>query len=277
MVSRAALFWAVAIATVAAQKAPLHIVDQGNFQKAGGRNSGSGALSPDEAQDVEPPWASVNAAGVDGAESLGAKVSGDGSIQLVSLAGGLESASDEYLASGTWKDQLEQVGWSSLMMRTSKAPEVDDGVKMYAAGAIEGFLSAKRMTQFYHNSQKLLKMNPDNNDKLPQLMKSLRQTVSGLTALAEEGPRQPGSDSQARLALLQTWGVRDGYALAAGDGKASLSLPDMFLLNSDGVVDELMTALGGGSEDAALVQKRSQRQRLRGLAHDSAAALSRTG
>jgi len=41
-------------------------------------------------------------------------------------------------------------------------------------------------------------------------------------------------------------------------------MPDMFLLNSDGVVDELITAMGGGGNDYALMQRKSRRQRLRG-------------
>jgi len=276
MVSKVAFFWLVAIATVAARKAPLHNVDQGNFRKASRQ---TGDIAPHDAQDIEPPWASLAAAGADGAESLGARVAADGGIELVPLTGGIDSASgaDDYLAKGTWKDQLDQVGWSSLMMRTGKAQEVDDGLKMYAAGAIEGFLTAKRIGEFYRNSRKSLLMNPDNNDKLGPLKKALTQTVAGLAAMAEEGPQQQGSDSQARLALLQTWGVRDGYALANGDGKDSLSMADMFILNSDGVVDELLTALGGGSMDAALVQRKSKRQHLRGLEQDSITANYRKG
>jgi len=267
---RAAL-WAVTVATAAA-RGPLHFVEQGNFRKAGSRGGDSGALAPDDAQDVEPAWASVSAgASVAGAESLGAKVTSDGGIELVALTGGLEgiTGADEYLASGTFQDKLPEVGWSSLMLRTSEAQQVDDGVKMYAAGAIEGFLTSKRMREFSHNSRALLQLNPDNNDKLPHLMKALRQTVEGLKAMSEEGSASASSvDGQARLALLQTWGVRDGYALAAEDGKASLSMPDMFVMNSDGVIDELLTALGG-SEDASLVQRTARRQRLRGLAPDS--------
>jgi len=66
------------------------------------------------------------------------------------------------------------------------------------------------------------------------------------------------------------WGVRDGLwaanrllpnsgqVLAAADGTdldAAFSMPDMFLLNSDGVVDDLMTALGGGSDEGLFLQE----------------------
>ena len=48
-------------------------------------------------------------------------MSAEGGIELVPLDGGLENGADGYLAAGTYKEQLDQVGWSSLMMRTSKS------------------------------------------------------------------------------------------------------------------------------------------------------------
>jgi hypothetical protein len=244
---------------------------------------GSFALSPgtegpaaDAGSDVEPPWTTLVANAVDNsAESLGAKVSSDGGIELVTLAGGIAGnlGSEEYLAQGTFHDSLDQVGWCSLLVRTSAAEEVDDGVKMYAAGAVEGFLSAKRMQQFHHNSRKLLLMNSDNEERLPKLKSALRKTIAGLAREADEdGSSASSLHGQARLATLQAWGVRDGYALAVEDGKASLSMPDMFILNSDGVIDELMTALGGAEDSAALLQRRSHKHRLRGSTSNATAS-----
>jgi len=234
--------------------------------------------SPDDesSSDIEPPWASLTAAGgVEGAESLGAKVNADGGIELVALAGGLEgtAGSHEYVAQGTWHDKLDQVGWCSIMMQTSTAQDVDDGVKMYAAGAVEGYLSAKRITEFHHNSRALLDQNPENNGRIAPLSKALKQTVSGLQRMAEDGNSDATTlNGQARLSLLQTWGVRDGYALAAEGGKASLSMPDMFLLNSDGVVDELVTALGGPAGDALLQTNSHRHRKLRGPSQNNSVA-----
>jgi hypothetical protein len=289
-VFRAVLFLAVLCAAATASESPGHIIEQGNFRKASAfassrpRRSVSaddaafGAMAPDsaDASDIEPAWTSLSAAG--SSESMGAKVTSDGGIQLVPLSGGVEGASvaEEYLAEGTFHDQLDQVGWSSVMMRTSKAQDVDDGVKMYAAGALEGFMTAKRIREFHDNSRALLEMNPDNHGRLSSLQHALKQTVSGLVGMAEDedGTAGSGLNAQARLALLQTWGVRDGYALAAEDGKPSLSMSDMFLLNSDGVVDELVTALGGGVP--SLLQRSSSRQHLRGPASNSTGKRART-
>jgi len=285
------MIYRVLLVAVSAVAVPLHVIDQGNFRKASGLASSQprrstaaldnvfggsfGSLAPDSADagavaasvdsDVEPAWATVSVSGGDGAESMGAKVTSDGGIELVPLAGGLESAGDEYLAEGTFHDQLDQVGWTSLMMRTSKTKEVDDGVKMYAAGAIEGFLTAKRIREFYHNSRAMLNMDAHNTEKLPTLKKSIKQTINSLMQMAEDGASSSSLNGQARLSLLQTWGIRDGFAASAGDGNPSLSMPDMFILNSDGVIDELMTALGGGSGES-LIQRSSRKKSLRGVA-----------
>lgn len=281
MICRIVLAWTIVSCAAVSRSAPLHSIDQGTFKKVSlasrqrRDSSNFDALTPDSgadagSSDVEPPWAVLSAdSGCENAESLGAKVTAEGSIQLTPLAGGLEgtAGTEDYLAQGTYHEQIEQVGWSSLMMRTSKDQQVDDGVKMYAAGAVEGFLTARRIVDFHHNSRALLDQNPDNQQRFPTLQQSLKRTVEGLMRMSDDADQPASSlNGQARLALLQTWGVRDGYALAAGSSAASLSMPDMFLLNSDGVVDELMTALGGPSSDAAaLVQKKSQRQHLRGL------------
>jgi hypothetical protein len=72
-------------------------------------------------------------------------------------------------------------------------------------------------------------------------------------------------DAQARLTFLQTWGVRDGYSLAAQrssslSGAEPLTMVDMFILNSDGVIDELLTKYGGHeSLGEVMLQERSTR------------------
>jgi len=270
MVCRAVLCLA-SCAVLAVARSPLHTVERGNFKKADASrprrsDSSFGALAPDSDDGadsgVEPPWTSVSlASGVEGAQSLGAILLDQGGIQLVPRQDG-----QEYIAQGTFHDQLDQVGWSSLMMQTSKAREVEDGVKMYAAGALEGFMTAKRMTEFHHNSRQLLDTNPENNGKIPTLQKALKKTITGLQSMADDSSDSASLNGQARLALLQTWGVRDGYALASEEGK-TLSMPDMFLLNSDGVVDELVTAFGGAG-DPSLLQTHSRRK-LRGKSNST--------
>mmetsp|Transcript_15799 Transcript_15799/g.29174 ORF Transcript_15799/g.29174 Transcript_15799/m.29174 type:complete len:668 (+) Transcript_15799:53-2056(+) len=214
------------------------------------------------------PWTHISLGDVDSsADTLGALVSDAGGIQLVSASASSDNiGSQGMVARGTYHDRLDEVGWGSLMVHLSEGADVSDSLKMYAAGAVEGYLTAKRILQFYHNSRGLLDMNPNNDVRVPRLKKALQPIISQLRSSGTEEPA--GHSGQVRLALLQTWGIRDGYALALRSlaSEAPPSMVDMLILNSDGVVDELLTAYGGGPEEPMLVQRGSQRGRLRGRA-----------
>merc|ERR1719235_3096 len=138
---------------------------------------------------------------------------------------------------------------------------------MYAAGLLEGFATAGRIHEFRDNSRALLEMNGESQAKLPALKQALGTIATGLAEKAGQPAVMAGSkfDAQARLTFLQTWGVRDGYALAAQrspslSGAEPLTMVDMFILNSDGVIDELLTKYGGqGSLGEVMLQERSTR------------------
>lgn len=217
------------------------------------------------------PWAKISIGAADGSSapsamgggSVGATLGQDGSVSLLTMEDGA-AASGKFAAWGNFGDSLDSVGWSALKMHLSDDQSVEDGVKMYAAGAVEGFITAERIKQFYHNSRGLVTMNTANDAKLPALKTALanmieREAADAVDASASRSP----TEAQARLLLLQSWGIRDGYAMAAkqanggaGDDE-ELSLVDVFILNSDGVVDELLTAYGPEEDDDMLMQKHS--------------------
>jgi len=238
-----------------------------------------------DAIDVDPPaasdgaskpsftggaWAQVSVGEIPaGTSSLGATVDDKGVISIVPA----DSAAGpgKYVAWGTFKDSLDQVGWSSLSMHLADGAGVDDGVKMYAAGVVEGYLTMNRMRQFFHNSRALVEMNPANMARLPKLKEKLDHMITSLAEAAEdsEARNQSPLAGQVRLALLQTWGVRDGYTLAVGKTASflqmdapTLSMVDVFILNSDGVIDELLTAFGGKEEDAEDMLLQQQKEAL---------------
>ena len=95
---------------------------------------------------------------------------------MVPLGGDLskssQTRSDEYAAWGIYHNRLDNVGWGSLMMHTSTAQEPDDGVKMYAAGAVEGFLTARRIIEFYNITRQLLAQNQRNLEGLPKALQA---------------------------------------------------------------------------------------------------------
>ncbi|CAK0894687.1 unnamed protein product [Prorocentrum cordatum] len=140
---------------------------------------------------------------------------------------------------------------------------------MYAAGLVEGFLTAERLREFHRNSQALLLMSPDNRQRLPGLQRALARSVEELAAASRDAGflQEAGAsalETQAGLAFLQAWGVRDGYELARArlpqlSGAAPLSMVDLMLINSDGVVDELMAKYGGEGGADALLEERASR------------------
>eukprot|EP00746_Dinoflagellata_sp_MGD_P088050 gnl/MRDRNA2_/MRDRNA2_34877_c0_seq1.p1 gnl/MRDRNA2_/MRDRNA2_34877_c0~~gnl/MRDRNA2_/MRDRNA2_34877_c0_seq1.p1 ORF type:complete len:658 (-),score=126.89 gnl/MRDRNA2_/MRDRNA2_34877_c0_seq1:11-1984(-) len=233
--------------------------------------------APTSSSGGDGPWAKVTVGEIpEGCNSLSASIDADGSIKLQpSLSGSrdnlfLQDGATQAIAWGTWRDTLDEVGWSSLSMGLSEDSQTDDGIKMYAAGVIEGFLSAGRMQQFYHNSRGLLEMNPDNAHRTPLLKQAFQTMVSNLVQLADDPSTLSDPDAnQDRLVLLQTWGIRDGFLLAGSHStaflqtdQADLSIVDMFILNSDGVIDELEDSYGGPPQ-SILIQATALRKKSR--------------
>jgi len=218
------------------------------------------------------PWvplkvaANVGASGAGGPQaSLGAVPDGSGGFVLVPLtgeSGGSGEAANAPLAWGSFADTLSELGWCSLSMHVSSdTARGGDGAKMYAAGVVEGYLTANRMREFKHNSRALFEMNPDSRQKLPQLERGLADVISKLSGPAgsfDVGESNP-FDAQSRLTVLQARGVRDGFVLALG-GSEPLSMTDMFILNSDGVIDELLSKYGSGND--VLLQRGAAHQKL---------------
>lgn len=217
----------------------------------------SGALSPTEVAVGELPWKQIRLDVADGVQSLAAAADGQDGLVLRAADGDGQGS----LAWAGFSDSLDSVGWSKLVVRTSEAADANDRLKMYAAGVVEGYLTARRMVEFFHNSRALLEMNPENEPRLPQFKEAMQRAVNTLDA---SGEGDSPFSTQVQLAFLQTKGVRDGYMAAKGNLKSadppSLSMVDMFILNSDGVIDELIAKYGGaGDGDTALLQRRELR------------------
>lgn len=167
-------------------------------------------------------------------------------------------------------------------MATAPGGSGSDGAKMYAAGLVEGYITAPRIREFHANSRALVDMSPESRDNMPQLEKALGALVNELAGGNHDFDSQSASpfDAQARLAFLQTWGVRDGYQLAISSssegplaGAKPLSMVDMFILNSDGVIDELLSKYGAAAGGNSFIQRHSVRSHaLRGLAASNASS-----
>lgn len=223
------------------------------------------ASAPTDGEKDKEAWTTVNADSVDDSStSLGAVVDEKGHVVLQAA----DAAGGKQAAWGTFSDSLDSTGWCGLSMHTSETAGPDDGQKMYAAGVVEGFLTAERIREFHDNSRGLVEMNAANHDRLPKLQQGLQGMFDRLAENARNPQDSDAFSTQVRLGLMQTWGIRDGYNQAVRKssrlqqaGAKPLSMVDLFILNSDGVIDELLTAYGGPENGQSLLQKSSKRHR----------------
>jgi len=54
------------------------------------------------------------------------------------------------IAWATYENTVQKNGWGYLSVRASDDPKVSDDLKVYAAGFLEGFASAKQVRAFQH-------------------------------------------------------------------------------------------------------------------------------
>merc|ERR1719171_1095894 len=108
-----------------------------------------------------------------------------GSMKLVP---GIETAAED-IAWGYMKDDLSKDGWIKLYLQTSESVSVSNDVRMYAAGYIEGMLTAVRISQFYSNFyQTIMK-----DEKNAQAMTSIRKVFEDEIKFVKKNTNfQPG-------------------------------------------------------------------------------------
>eukprot|EP00927_Polykrikos_kofoidii_P059848 TRINITY_DN5496_c0_g2_i1.p1 TRINITY_DN5496_c0_g2~~TRINITY_DN5496_c0_g2_i1.p1 ORF type:complete len:685 (-),score=106.20 TRINITY_DN5496_c0_g2_i1:200-2254(-) len=147
-----------------------------------------------------------------------------------------------------YNNTVSQNGWAYLSVIATDDPQVSDDTRMYAAGFLEGFLSAKQIRDFQHNANGLLMRDDSQHHALANV-----QDLFGkeLAMIREKSGMRTGSSAesadswwrQARFALLQSWGVLDGYNRQVDTvGGKPMSMIDLMVLSSDGETPELETA-----------------------------------
>jgi hypothetical protein len=153
----------------------------------------------------------------------------------------------EGLAWGRFDDQIAQTGWSELFMETSSSPDLSNDAKMYAAGFAEGLLTSIRISEHYANTYRLLvQQNEQPLSVLKAVFQKQLDQMRRKTNLEGYVRTTPPSDAylrQARYVLVQLWGICDGYNHIARISKVrTLSLEDMFMLNSAAEIPQLLDA-----------------------------------
>ncbi|CAD7928377.1 unnamed protein product [Amoebophrya sp. A120] len=165
-------------------------------------------------------------------------------------------------AHASFKDSLEKTGWTELRVKTSTDGGIPADLKMYAAGVLEGLLSAVRISQFFSNALRTIIRTEDGGKALKNVMNMLQDAnlfVQKKTNFLPGKDAPPSPDpywKQVRYVYAQVRGLRDGYNLAAAaHGVKELSMAELLLLNSHGELGELLEAY---SPNRAIARRRFQ-------------------
>jgi len=198
------------------------------------------------------------------------------------------AAFDVPVAWAHYNNTVAQNGWSYFSVASTEDHRVSKELAMYAAGFLEGYLSAKQIKSFRHNAGILMESDEEKHHALGNIQdlfsKSLSQIVekahmSPGAVLSDDNVPTDSWDAQARYALLQSWGILDAYNLRARDvADKPMSLVDLMVLNSDGETPELEMAYDNeefllrqseredASANSTALLQRSASHRLRGTA-----------
>lgn len=223
--------------------------------------------------------ADLNAAG-------GVTVVFDPKTYSLKLVAGVSKASG--IAWGHLDEKLGTTGWDELYVQTSESSRATNDVRIYAAGFLEGFLTAARLSQFYSNFFQLIVKDEDNSRALTNIRTMYAKELEFVKTNANIHPGALSVEpvdpywKHIRYLLFQMWGMKDGYnALALSKGVKMIDLVDMWMINNHGELSEEMEAYKPeavmerekvqGARDLLQVNRLVQRARKGFLAPDIAA------
>jgi hypothetical protein len=156
------------------------------------------------------------------------------SNQHVLTVGRNESA----IAYGFFDDTVEDTGGGHLFIRSNK--HFTDRHQLSCAGYLEGFLTSKRITDFYRSLMEIIFPTPllkrDIHDWLAKSMEwTLGMSLDNDTAVKKDQYWNVVGNTMVQfLALVEGYNANSDYYL---------STSDLFMLNSLGDIDDLMPAL----------------------------------
>lgn len=151
-----------------------------------------------------------------------------------------------------YNNSVKKTGWAYLSAAATTDQSVSNELKAYAAGFLEGYVSAKSIRDFQHNAGELLKRDEEKHQALGNVRDMFGRsllTICNKSGMAPGAGLLDGSapeDSwwrQARYALLQAWGILDAYNVQVDSVRGKpMSMVDLMVLNSDGETPELEMA-----------------------------------
>jgi len=174
-------------------------------------------------------------------------------LRLIPASQEKELTSDEVpVAWVRYNNTVKQNGWAHLSAKISKDERVSRDLKMYAAGFLEGLVSAQQIRDFQTNANALIDEREAKHHAMGNIralfekdanrIVSLSNMKEGSTLSEANAPSDPWW-RQARYALVQALGMVDAFNRQADQVKGKpMSMVDLLVLNSDGETPELEMA-----------------------------------
>jgi len=151
-----------------------------------------------------------------------------------------------------YNNTVKQNGWAQLSITATKDSKISRDVKMYAAGFLEGYVSAQQIRDFQHNANELSKNGDSKHNSAGNIFALFEKEANNIaelgnmkqgTTLSEANAPADPWWRQARYALLQSWGMLDAYNQQVDRVKGTaMSMIHLLILNSDGETPELQVA-----------------------------------
>eukprot|EP00931_Biecheleriopsis_adriatica_P095960 TRINITY_DN69614_c0_g1_i1.p1 TRINITY_DN69614_c0_g1~~TRINITY_DN69614_c0_g1_i1.p1 ORF type:complete len:653 (-),score=125.54 TRINITY_DN69614_c0_g1_i1:11-1969(-) len=158
------------------------------------------------------------------------------------------SAGDQLpVAWAKYNNTVDSNGWAHFSVTATDDRRVSRELRMYTAGFLEGFLSARQIRHFQHNTLALLSESEKEHNALGNIKDMFANQVFGIVKRSSRLQDLPAAErrwhEQAHFALMQAWGILDAYngQVEAVDGKP-MSMIDLMVLSSDGETPELEKA-----------------------------------
>merc|ERR1712216_83992 len=178
----------------------------------------------------------------------GVTVKMDKDTGTLKMRAGISTTAND-IAWGYMKDDLSKDGWIKLYLQTAETLNVNNDVRMYAAGFIEGMFSAVRISQFYSNFYQTLVKDETTSQAMGIIRRVFKDEIEFVrknsnfhAGVISTEPVDPYWKHM-RYQYVQLWAMKDGYNFVAMDkGVRTLDLLDFVIINSHAELPELIQA-----------------------------------
>eukprot|EP00742_Colponemidia_sp_Colp-10_P002718 GILJ01002907.1.p1 GENE.GILJ01002907.1~~GILJ01002907.1.p1 ORF type:complete len:590 (-),score=110.81 GILJ01002907.1:216-1985(-) len=157
--------------------------------------------------------------------------------------------SGNHVADGSFFNELASTGWSRLYLNT--ASKTKNEIEIFAAGYIEGALTNRLIAEFYTN---IRNMHKNEGSAMENVYKFFERQIDFVTKKIQAIPElrdktEQNYWTQVSYSFYQMQGILTGFNAVSNK---QIKMADLFLVNSDGEIPELITAF---SADAVAARK----------------------